>query len=132
MPVVWLNQLTWSSQLILIVSTYFGVVTYWIHSHFLQLSSRRAEMREAYFKSDVTGPKLDSLKTEKDNRDKEKYSSSISSMSSNSLSSSLGTHSAGQKENIIDGYVGFANLPNQVYRKAVKRGFEFTLMVVGK
>lgn len=30
-----------------------------------------------------------------------------------------------------DGYVGFANLPNQVYRKAVKKGFEFTLMVVG-
>lgn len=25
-----------------------------------------------------------------------------------------------------------ANLPNQVYRKAVKRGFDFTLMVVGK
>lgn len=32
----------------------------------------------------------------------------------------------------LDGYVGFANLPNQVYRKAVKRGFEFTLMVVGE
>ncbi|XP_042908002.1 septin-7 isoform X2 [Parasteatoda tepidariorum] len=32
----------------------------------------------------------------------------------------------------MDGYVGFANLPNQVYRKAVKRGFEFTLMVVGE
>jgi len=32
----------------------------------------------------------------------------------------------------LDGYVGFANLPNQVYRKAVKRGFDFTLMVVGK
>lgn len=32
----------------------------------------------------------------------------------------------------MEGYVGFANLPNQVYRKAVKRGFEFTLMVVGK
>ncbi|KAK0181715.1 hypothetical protein PV327_003976 [Microctonus hyperodae] len=31
----------------------------------------------------------------------------------------------------LDGYVGFANLPNQVYRKAVKRGFDFTLMVVG-
>ena len=29
------------------------------------------------------------------------------------------------------GYVGFANLPNQVHRKSVKRGFEFTLMVVG-
>ena len=32
----------------------------------------------------------------------------------------------------LDGYVGFANLPNQVYRKAVKRGFDFTLMVVGE
>eukprot|EP00093_Oithona_nana_P003450 03450.XXX_33096_42054_1 [CDS] Oithona nana genome sequencing. len=30
------------------------------------------------------------------------------------------------------GYVGFANLPNQVYRKAVKKGFEFSLMVVGE
>ena len=28
--------------------------------------------------------------------------------------------------------MGFANLPNQVYRKSVKKGFEFTLMVVGK
>lgn len=28
--------------------------------------------------------------------------------------------------------MGFANLPNQVYRKSVKRGFEFTLMVVGE
>ncbi|TDG43426.1 hypothetical protein AWZ03_010150 [Drosophila navojoa] len=36
-----------------------------------------------------------------------------------------------QKPMEIAGYVGFANLPNQVYRKAVKRGFEFTLMVVG-
>lgn len=32
----------------------------------------------------------------------------------------------------LDGYVGFANLPNQVYRKAIKKGFDFTLMVVGK
>ena len=32
----------------------------------------------------------------------------------------------------LEGYVGFANLPNQVYRKAVKQGFEFTLMVVGQ
>ncbi|XP_055688932.1 septin-7 isoform X14 [Lutzomyia longipalpis] len=32
----------------------------------------------------------------------------------------------------LEGYVGFANLPNQVYRKAVKKGFEFTLMVVGE
>jgi septin 7 len=32
----------------------------------------------------------------------------------------------------LDGYVGFANLPNQVHRKSVKKGFEFTLMVVGR
>ncbi|XP_033754917.1 septin-7-like isoform X1 [Pecten maximus] len=36
----------------------------------------------------------------------------------------------GTKE--LDGYVGFASLPNQVYRKSVKKGFEFTLMVVGE
>eukprot|EP00123_Amoebidium_parasiticum_P005963 comp17031_c0_seq1/m.15731 comp17031_c0_seq1/g.15731 ORF comp17031_c0_seq1/g.15731 comp17031_c0_seq1/m.15731 type:complete len:308 (-) comp17031_c0_seq1:257-1180(-) len=28
--------------------------------------------------------------------------------------------------------VGFANLPNQVHRKAVKKGFSFTLMVMGE
>eukprot|EP00116_Pleurobrachia_bachei_P006692 sb/3466954/ len=30
------------------------------------------------------------------------------------------------------GYVGFADLPNQMHRKSVKKGFEFTLMVVGE
>jgi septin 2 len=30
------------------------------------------------------------------------------------------------------GYLGFANLPNQVHRKYVKKGFEFTLMIVGE
>ncbi|EEC07929.1 cell division protein, putative, partial [Ixodes scapularis] len=34
--------------------------------------------------------------------------------------------------NQAEGCVGFASLPNQVYRKAVKKGFEFTLMVVGE
>ncbi len=37
-----------------------------------------------------------------------------------------------RKPRQLDGYVGFANLPNQVYRKAVKKGFEFTLMVAGE
>ncbi|XP_023336289.1 septin-7 [Eurytemora carolleeae] len=32
----------------------------------------------------------------------------------------------------LDGYVGFANLPNQVHRKSVKKGFEFTLLVAGE
>lgn len=29
------------------------------------------------------------------------------------------------------GYVGFANLPNQVHKKSVRKGFQFTCMVVG-
>lgn len=29
-------------------------------------------------------------------------------------------------------YIGFATLPEQVHRKSVKRGFEFTLMVLGE
>ncbi len=28
--------------------------------------------------------------------------------------------------------MGFATLPNQVHRKSVKKGFDFTLMVAGK
>uniref|UniRef100_A0A8C0J8D7 Septin-type G domain-containing protein n=1 Tax=Chelonoidis abingdonii TaxID=106734 RepID=A0A8C0J8D7_CHEAB len=41
---------------------------------------------------------------------------------------------SGEKVKFSDsaGYVGFANLPNQVHRKSVKKGFEFTLMVVGE
>ena len=31
----------------------------------------------------------------------------------------------------LAGYVGFANLPNQVHRKSVRKGFQFTCMVVG-
>ena len=30
------------------------------------------------------------------------------------------------------GFVGFSNLPNQVHRKSVRKGFQFTAMVVGK
>jgi len=32
----------------------------------------------------------------------------------------------------LRGYVGFANLPNQVHRKSVRQGFHFTAMVVGE
>merc|ERR1711953_299327 len=32
----------------------------------------------------------------------------------------------------LGGFIGFANLPNQVHRKSVKKGFESTLMVVGE
>lgn len=29
-------------------------------------------------------------------------------------------------------YVGFANFPNQVFRRSIKNGFDFSIMVVGK
>ena len=45
--------------------------------------------------------------------------------------SSLSEHSPGIATK-KDSYVGFANLPNQVFRKSVKKGFQFTLMVVGE
>ena len=32
----------------------------------------------------------------------------------------------------LTGYVGFANLPNQWYRKSVRKGFNFNVMVVGR
>merc|ERR1712002_856874 len=38
----------------------------------------------------------------------------------------------GAQQKNLEGYVGFASLPNQLYRKSVKQGFEFTLMVVGE
>ncbi|KFO34829.1 Septin-5 [Fukomys damarensis] len=38
----------------------------------------------------------------------------------------------GQVQDIDKQYVGFATLPNQVHRKSVKKGFDFTLMVAGE
>ncbi|CAL8107090.1 unnamed protein product [Calicophoron daubneyi] len=38
----------------------------------------------------------------------------------------------GENVSMGEGYVGYSNLPNQVYRKSVRRGFEFNLMVVGE
>lgn len=42
------------------------------------------------------------------------------------------TVSTPAKTRKLGGYVGFANYPNQVHRRAVKKGFNFTLMVVGE
>lgn len=38
----------------------------------------------------------------------------------------------GLKNNYDRDYIGFATLPEQIHRKSVKRGFDFTLMVVGE
>lgn len=42
------------------------------------------------------------------------------------------TTKVSEKEKSEVSYVGYANLPNQVFRKAVKKGFQFSLMVVGQ
>lgn len=46
-------------------------------------------------------------------------------------SQSSATYAKETAKRDMEGYVGFASLPDQVYRKAVKKGFEFTLMIVG-
>lgn len=49
--------------------------------------------------------------------------------SSTPLGTNAGVSSVIRKK--LMGYVGFANLPNQVHRKSVRKGFQFTAMVVG-
>ena len=46
--------------------------------------------------------------------------------------SSLSEPTSPTSKKQTDNYVGFSSLPNQVFRKSVKRGFQFTLMVVGE
>merc|ERR1711931_468269 len=88
------------------------------------LSSKR-EVRDAFLRGEANSvPKFDPSMRERD-REKEKvYDKEKIVMNSNSSESKLNKQ--------LDGYVGFAILPNQVYRKAVKKGFQFTLMVVGE
>ncbi|KAJ2811078.1 Cell division control protein 3 [Coemansia furcata] len=45
------------------------------------------------------------------------------------MRSAQGTSATKKKMN---GYVGFSNFPNQEHRRSIKRGFNFTLMVVGE
>lgn len=47
-----------------------------------------------------------------------------------SIDNAASALAAGRKK--LTGYVGFANLPNQVHRKSVRKGFNFTAMVVGE
>ncbi|KAI0734621.1 cell division control/GTP binding protein [Fomitopsis betulina] len=58
-----------------------------------------------------------------------------SRMNGSSPSLPAGSNEAGAAPIIrkkLMGFVGFANLPNQVHRKSVRKGFQFTAMVVGE
>ena len=46
-----------------------------------------------------------------------------------SIGDAVSLAGSGTSENIK---LGFANLPDQMHRKTVKKGFNFTLMVVGE
>ena len=82
-------------------------------------------MLTRYFLSNYLPSKSDKLASYHHMMDSNKASEAV-----NGGTEGAPKHREGVKQ--LDGYVGFANLPNQVYRKSVKRGFEFTLMVVGK
>ncbi|KAJ1902254.1 Cell division control protein 3 [Kickxella alabastrina] len=47
------------------------------------------------------------------------------------MKSTSGNAGGAQKKK-MHGYVGFSNYPNQIHRRSVKNGFNFTLMVVGE
>lgn len=86
-----------------------------------------AAKRDAFFKNE-TPPKFDPSARFGMDRERARERDIISKDVDNDRNEKH--HREGHKE--LENYVGFANLPNQVYRKSVKRGFEFNLMVVGK
>ena len=95
-----------------------------------QLTERSRASRDGFFSSTSSGAgdrKYDprSIRSDSKDKDSEKMNSTTSIQSYHTSQ-----HEKPVKE--AEGYVGFANLPNQVYRKSVKKGFEFTLMVVGE
>lgn len=92
-----------------------------------QLSAKR----EAFFKMDPPAPKFDPSARSGLTSDRERERPHIREREPIDHDRYMEkNHRDNHKE--LEGYVGFANLPNQVYRKSVKRGFEFTLMVVGE
>lgn len=103
-----------------ILTDYFG----------LQISKR-----EAFFKSEAPSTRYEAPSTKFDpslrERDgkAEKLGGGVGTRENGHGRLTAGSRTDSSKS--LEGYVGFANLPNQVYRKSVKRGFEFTLMVVG-
>ena len=88
--------------------------------------------REAFFKGAAEPPKFDpnARFADRPDRNREPVREPIKNMDLDKEKERDRKYGDSTKE--LDGYVGFANLPNQVYRKSVKRGFDFTLMVVGK
>ncbi|KAJ3521478.1 hypothetical protein NMY22_g12299 [Coprinellus aureogranulatus] len=98
-----------------------------------------AKQRQAEYRATLCAlPSLPSLSTFAPSTMAESYTSRTTDVSANGYpnSSQPSLVPAQTPSNIIRkklmGYVGFANLPNQVHRKSVRKGFQFTAMVVGE
>ena len=63
-------------------------------------------------------------------RDRDRERDRIENLT-NSLKTDENKRKQQQPAKDSDTFVGFSDLPNQIHRKTVKKGFEFTLMVVG-
>lgn len=97
--------------------------------------SGRRDAREAFLKGEqMAARKYEAfLKDSAGSADKENhYADREQPSGSSAAPAQYKARHSGPSSREPDSYIGFANLPNQVYRKSVKRGFEFTLMVVGE
>lgn len=87
------------------------------------MSGRKGTPRDTFFKEQASAlqGKMDLSNRDREVEKEDEKESNLSSQTIKSNSSSA-----------LKDTVGFASLPNQVYRKAVKRGFDFNLMFVGQ
>ncbi|CAH8452286.1 unnamed protein product [Schistosoma haematobium] len=85
-----------------------------------------ASKRSAYLGKDGL-PNLDSLKIQSKDPNVDREFKIDSGAHVNGLATALANGISS-----VEGYVGYSNLPNQIYRKAVRKGFEFNILVVGE
>ncbi|CAH8451869.1 unnamed protein product [Schistosoma curassoni] len=85
-----------------------------------------ASKRSAYLGKDGL-PNLDSLKIQSKDSNVDREFKIDSGAHVNGLATALANGISS-----VEGYVGYSNLPNQIYRKAVRKGFEFNILVVGE
>uniref|UniRef100_A0A095A5V0 Septin n=1 Tax=Schistosoma haematobium TaxID=6185 RepID=A0A095A5V0_SCHHA len=85
-----------------------------------------ASKRSAYLGKDGL-PNLDSLKIQSKDSNVDREFKNDSGAHVNGLATALANGISS-----VEGYVGYSNLPNQIYRKAVRKGFEFNILVVGE
>ena len=131
-------------------------------SSLVNVSKTREEFEKKYNtgESDLEETHLQTLKKSMKSRKKSKEQGDKLTMSSDpldsgfassrreSFSSHISSHSSFSEESVSTDFskekgkqskvkgsmneIGFGQLPNQVYKKAVRKGFEFSLMVVGE